>query len=197
VHLIDTDRHADLRVVRLDARQIRTLAHPLRVRLLAALRADGPATATMLARTLGTNTGATSYHLRQLGDVGLVIEEPDRAAGRQRWWRAGHDVTSWRPTEFEDDPDASAAADWFEGFAVRFVAEQAERWLAERRGYDRAWRESAGFNDYLLRLTPGRLHDLLEELDQVVARYRAEPVPADGTEQVLLALGGFPRRADR
>jgi len=61
------------REVHLDARQIRVLAHPLRFRLLGRLRLDGPATATGLARALETNTGATSYHLRQLADVGLVV----------------------------------------------------------------------------------------------------------------------------
>ena len=85
------------------------LAHPLRMRLLGALRVNGPATATTLAELLGTNTGATSYHLRQLAEVGLVAEDPDRGTGRQRWWRAAHDVTNWEPTDFDDDPDARAA----------------------------------------------------------------------------------------
>ena len=71
------------------------LAHPLRLRLLGRLRTDGPATATALAEKLGTNTGATSYHLRQLAEVGLVAEDPDLGTGRQRWWRARHDVSSW------------------------------------------------------------------------------------------------------
>jgi DNA-binding transcriptional ArsR family regulator len=191
-----------VRVVQLDNRQIRTLAHPLRVRLLGTLRADGPATATALARKLDTNTGATSYHLRQLAEVGLVTEEIGRAAGRERWWRSAHDVSSWRPTDFEDDPDASAASDWVQGQGLRLLVEEGERWLASRAGYPRAWREAAGMSDYLLRLTPARLRDLVDELDRVVERYRAEP-GADGgggdgvgdTEQVLVAIAAFPRRA--
>ena len=79
---------ADRRVIKLNSQQIRTLAHPLRSRLLGALRVDGPATATTLAQALDTNTGATSYHLRQLAEVGLVAEDVDRGTGRQRWWRA-------------------------------------------------------------------------------------------------------------
>ncbi|WP_242653142.1 winged helix-turn-helix domain-containing protein, partial [Intrasporangium flavum] len=51
---------------------LRVLAHPLRSRLLGALRRGGPATATDLAAALGTNSGATSYHLRKLESVGLV-----------------------------------------------------------------------------------------------------------------------------
>ena len=72
------------REVRIDHRQVRVLAHPLRMRLVGALRVKGPATATTLAELLNTNTGATSYHLRQLAEVGLVVEDPDRGTGRQR-----------------------------------------------------------------------------------------------------------------
>ena len=60
------------RIVELDSHKLRVLAHPLRSRLLATLRAEGPATATSLAATLGTNSGATSYHLRQLAEAGLA-----------------------------------------------------------------------------------------------------------------------------
>jgi DNA-binding transcriptional ArsR family regulator len=189
-----------MRVVHLDARQLRTMAHPIRGRLLATLRADGPATATMLARALDTNTGATSYHLRQLADVGLVEEEPGRATGRERWWRAAHDMTSWQPADFDDDPDAAAAADWFQRFALRLLAEGADRWLAERHEYSVAWREAAGFSDYLLRLTPGRLRALLAEISDVVERHRIEAEPegdADDAKDVLLSVAGFPRQADR
>ena len=45
--------------IRLDTTALRTLAHPLRSRLLTQLRLHGPATATSLAGTLGTNSGAT------------------------------------------------------------------------------------------------------------------------------------------
>ncbi|MFT4284363.1 MAG: helix-turn-helix domain-containing protein, partial [Protaetiibacter sp.] len=56
--------------MRLDARAVRVLAHPLRSRILGRLRLHGPATATELATELQTNTGATSYHLRALESVG-------------------------------------------------------------------------------------------------------------------------------
>ncbi|WP_197429671.1 ArsR/SmtB family transcription factor, partial [Auraticoccus cholistanensis] len=72
---------------RLDASSLRVLAHPLRSRLLSALRTGGPATATDLASRLGTNTGATSYHLRKLESVGLVVDT-EEGEGRRRLWRA-------------------------------------------------------------------------------------------------------------
>jgi DNA-binding transcriptional ArsR family regulator len=78
-------------ILRLDPGALKILAHPLRSRLLTALRLHGPATATELATTLATNTGATSYHLRKLASVGLVEEtdgerkSPARAFRSRSW----------------------------------------------------------------------------------------------------------------
>lgn len=70
-----------------DAAALRALRHPLRKRIMRVLNRDGPATATSLARVLDENTGATSYHLRQLAAYGFVEEAPEHGTGRERWWR--------------------------------------------------------------------------------------------------------------
>src|SRR5215212_5276227 len=77
----------------LDARSLRGIAHPVRVRILTSLREDGPATATGLAGRLGESTGSTSYHLRQLAEYGFVAEDTGRGVGRELWWRAVHRAT--------------------------------------------------------------------------------------------------------
>jgi predicted ArsR family transcriptional regulator len=188
---------ADPRVIKLDSQQIRTLAHPLRSRLLGALRVDGPATATTLAQALDTNTGATSYHLRQLAEVGLVAEEVDRGTGRQRWWRAAHEVSSWQSADFDDDPDASAASDWIQRHQIRLLGEHAERWIAAQHDYSAAWRATTGFSDTMLTLSPQRLRRLDDELWQVIERYRREAPPDEpDAEQVVLFLAAFPRIGD-
>src|SRR5690349_5294051 len=51
-----------------DPAALKALGHPLRQQILRHLHRDGPATATTLAAALGENTGATSYHLRQLAE---------------------------------------------------------------------------------------------------------------------------------
>lgn len=183
------------RVAQLDDRQIRTLAHPLRVRLLGELRMSGPATATALAQRLGTNTGATSYHLRQLAEVGLVVEDAGRGTGRQRFWRAVHEASAWRATDFDDDPDARAAADWIAGHQLRFLAEQAGQWFATQHDAPRQWREAATMSDALLTLTPARLRALNDEIWQLIVAYRRHETPAgqDGAEQVHVFLASFPR----
>src|SRR3954471_13650256 len=89
---------------------LKALTHPVRVRMLGLLRVDGPATATTLAARLGLNTGATSYHLRQLEKHGFVVEDAERGNGRARWWRAAPTTTrtdlAALPPEEHDTHDA-------------------------------------------------------------------------------------------
>jgi DNA-binding transcriptional ArsR family regulator len=188
-----SDGKSTSRRVRIDHRQVRALAHPLRTRLLGALRVQGPATATTLAELLDTNTGATSYHLRQLAEVGLVVEEPDRGTGRQRWWRAAHDVTSWENTDFDDDPDARAAVEWIQAEQVRHFVEHTERWFATRDEWSPAWRDAFGMSDVFMTIPVTRLEALKAELWRTLERYRAEADPDEpGAEQVQIFLASLP-----
>jgi DNA-binding transcriptional ArsR family regulator len=66
----------------------RTLANPLRRRILAHLQQHREANSTSLARALGESTGTTSYHLRKLAEQGFVEEVPGKPGARERWWRA-------------------------------------------------------------------------------------------------------------
>ena len=88
-------------------RTLRGLAHPVRVRLLGMLRIDGPSTATKLGERLGLSSAATSYHLRQLATYGFIVDAEDLSAGRERWWRAAHRVTTFDLTP-SSDPDSAA-----------------------------------------------------------------------------------------
>ncbi|MFI6234378.1 ArsR/SmtB family transcription factor [Micromonospora sp. NPDC050784] len=195
----DTPRPAPVEV-RIDKRQVRVLAHPLRMRLVGALRVKGPATATTLAEMLGTNTGATSYHLRQLAEVGLVVEDPDRGSGRQRWWQAAHDVTNWEVTDFDDDPDARAAIEWIQGDQVRLLAETADRWFATQHEWSPAWRDGFGMSDIFMTIPPARLEELKAEVWQVLERYHREAEPdafADpDARPVQVFLAAYPLREE-
>jgi predicted ArsR family transcriptional regulator len=181
----------EIRHVNLDSRQIRVLAHPLRSRLLGQLRLNGAATATRLAEVLGTNTGATSYHLRQLAEVGLVAEDAGAGHGRERWWRAAHDVTSWERDNFAGDPDAQAASDWLTSNFAHQLAERIEDWNKGLADEPEAWRSAAVFSDYIMRLGPDQLTEMLGELDAVIERWRVEK-PGPDSRQVLLYLYPVP-----
>jgi predicted ArsR family transcriptional regulator len=185
----------ELSNVFLTPRQIRVLAHPLRARLLSELRLDGAATATRLAQVLGTNTGATSYHLRQLADVGLVLEDQGAGHGRERWWRSAHDMTSWDRGAYTGDPDATAASDWLTANALRNLVNRAEAWHRAAPAEPAAWREAAAFSDYILTLSATQLRELTTELDAVVERHRraAADAPDPAGRQVLLYLYPLPR----
>lgn len=178
--------------VRIDARQLKVLAHPLRARLLAALRIDGAATATRLAERLGTNTGATSYHLRQLAEAGLVAEEDRPGSGKQRWWRAAQERHSIVAGDFAaDDPDSQAALEWLGDFYRSEHARWAAQYRAEEAEWPAGWRAAATSNDYLLRLAPEQLDALNREVDALMARYRALPA-ADDAARVLVFYESFP-----
>ncbi len=157
--------------LRLDAGALRVLAHPLRSRLLSALRLGGPATATDLASALGTNSGATSYHLRKLAGVGLV-EDTGEGAGKRRLWRAATASHSWYVADFAGDEDSETALNWLARDYARHLGEQFERWLDAEQAWPVDWRDAAGMSDEMVVVTAGQLQSLMDEIGEVIARYR-------------------------
>jgi DNA-binding transcriptional ArsR family regulator len=168
-----------------DVRTLRAVAHPLRTRLLALLRLNGPATATELARRTGESSGATSYHLRQLGRYGFVEEDGPRV-GRQRRWRASHRVTSWEPADFVGDRAALEVSDAIERRQLQRAVAQFESWMANRSQADPRWLRVAGLADDVLRLTPAQARSLTDEMLQLWRRYREAPPPAPSNERPAL-----------
>jgi DNA-binding transcriptional ArsR family regulator len=179
-------------VLRLDPRALKVLAHPLRSRLLTALRMNGPATATALAQALETNTGATSYHLRKLASVGLV-EETEGGRGRERWWRAATDMHSWTERDVAGDPDGQAATDWLRRHYHHLFMERYRAWLDVQGSWPLEWQDTAGSSDVALRLSPARLMAFNTEVNALFERFRATPSdhPED-EEVVLIVLYAFP-----
>jgi DNA-binding transcriptional ArsR family regulator len=157
--------------IRLDATALKTLAHPLRSRLLSTLRRGGPATATALAATLGTNSGATSYHLRRLESVGLVADTGE-GEGKRRLWKAATDSHQFEPSDFVGDEDAETALNWLVRDYIRHLGEQFERWLDVESAWPTAWRDAAGMNDTFVIATPEQVQAMKAELDEVFERYR-------------------------
>ncbi|GAA3143335.1 MULTISPECIES: ArsR/SmtB family transcription factor [Nonomuraea] len=75
----------------------KALANPLRQRILRELELLGEATSTTLAARLGVTTGGTSYNLRILAEHGFVEEVPERARGKERWWRSARRSVRFEP----------------------------------------------------------------------------------------------------
>ncbi len=168
---------------------LRALSHPVRLRMLGLLRSEGPATATTLATRLGLNTGATSYHLRQLAQHGFVVDDEERGNARDRWWKAVHRSTR---TARADDPDAQAAQDAFVQAVAVVHTEQLQRAVEEAELLPTPWRHASTVSDWALRLTPRRAQALVEALEAIVDNAEEDGGDPEAREFVVM-LHAFPR----
>lgn len=175
-----------------DPRVLKVVAHPLRVRMLGMLRAEGPATASELGRRVGESSGSTSYHLRELAKYGFIEEDPERRDGRERRWRARHRYTSWDNLEMATTPEGREAVRIMHQRQVEVLVRTAEAF--EEREWPPELIEVCGMSDHLVRLPPAairefgvRVDDLVRELAE---RYAGDPAAI----QANLFLAAFPQR---
>jgi DNA-binding transcriptional ArsR family regulator len=177
----------------LSPKALRGLVHPIRLRLLDLLQADGPATATSLVERIEQSSGVTSYHLRVLSEHGFIAEAPELGNGRDRWWRALHRTTSFtfRMPADPGTPDTIEQAEQF----VRLVAEESHRrvlafiaTLSSRQGeelVDMPWTVS----DWPLQLTLEEARKLRLAITTLAMPYRRDPAgpePRAGTVRAHL-----------
>lgn len=174
---------------------LRALSHPGRLRMLGLLRGDGPTTASRLAERLGLNSGATSYHLRQLALHGFVEEDIARGNGRERWWRSVHRSTTTDTST--TDPEVRDAVDAFAQSVAVVHTEQLQRAMEERPLLVEGWRRTSTVSDWVLRLTPDDGAEILERLvalfEEFDGREPAEGESTEGTAELVFQLHSFPR----
>lgn len=176
----------------------RLLAHPLRSRIVAHLRLYGGATATELARALGTHTGATSYHVRVLAQAGLV-EDTGLGNSKTRVWALVD------PDEEDDGgapprvPEDDAIGGWLAHDYVDHVAQKAHTWVDQQGRWEPVWQDECGLQDALVLVSEEQLTALRAELDEVLARYRRVGAGTPGARRVAAysaLLPVDPRPAD-
>ena len=180
-----------------DVRALRALAHPLRTRLLAHLRLNGPATASRLGRAVGESSGATSYHLRQLATYGFVEEVEGRGSARERWWRARHRMTSWQAADILAQEGGAEVEDELVRQELTGHARVLSAWQSQKAGLDPAWTAAASLSDYALRLRPDQAEALVRELGAVMMRWVDEhpaDTPAEGADLVGVLVDVVPLR---
>ena len=166
---MDEDQVPGRSIARLDnATALRAYAHPVRMKLILALRTRGPLTATQAARLLGESSGTASFHLRQLAKYGLVEETGD-GTGREKPWRATATSTDW--DEMPKTPEAAAAAGLLSQVLVESYFAQLMRWLEVRTGESEEWQRAAFIGDRLLWVTPDELAQVGRDLTAVVDQY--------------------------
>jgi DNA-binding transcriptional ArsR family regulator len=187
--------------VDLDARNLRGIAHPLRIRMLGILRTDGPATASMLAERLGQNSGAASYHLRQLAEYGFVAEVPELGTRRERWWRAAHANTALTDPDLVEQPDGPAAV--YLRSLAQVWTDNLMRAVESAPELSAEWRAAEDFGDYALTLTPGQAEELMAELHGVLRRHAAarsqdpDAAPPADSARVTFQFQLFPEPGER
>jgi DNA-binding transcriptional ArsR family regulator len=180
----------DLTTITPSPAALRALAHPVRLRMLGLLRAEGPATATSLATRLGLNTGATSYHLRHLAQHGFIVDDADRGNARDRWWRAAHQATTTGPEAPGDDEGAEVLDAYLQSVAV-VMTEQLQRAMEERALLPDAWRNVSEFSDYVLRLTPAKAKRMRDAIHEAIQATEEDP-ETEESEQFVVQFTAFP-----
>ncbi|WP_066942975.1 helix-turn-helix domain-containing protein [Microtetraspora fusca] len=177
-----------------DPRALKAVAHPLRVRLLGALRSQGPATATELAAMFGESSGSTSYHLRQLAKYGFVEEDSEQRDRRERRWRAVHAYTSWSNTELAGTPEGREAVAFMRRRQLEVLRSTVEVFDRDSASWSPEWIEAAGISDDIARLTPASVATLYARVSAMVKELEEHDKDAPDTERVSVFVSAHPVR---
>jgi DNA-binding transcriptional ArsR family regulator len=173
--------------------ELKALTHPLRVRMLAVLRADGPATATELARLFATDTGATSYHLRKLAQYGFVEEIAVEGHPRARHWQAVHATTTWKNTEVAATAEGRTAADWMRRRQAGILQADVESFEQLQDTLPPEWIDAAGIGDLLVKLSADSVNELWERFYSHLDELKARDAGNAEARRVSVVVAGFPR----
>jgi DNA-binding transcriptional ArsR family regulator len=170
--------------------QMRAVVHPVRMRIVDALRNDGPSTATRLAQELGESSGSTSYHLRVLAEAGVIEEDPERGNGRERWWRRVQPL--YIPTDAED-PEGRALEVAARVAHIERDEEALRRYMLAFDSLPTEWNAAAFTGSFPVYMTAEELlqfgMDWLARTDD----YRRAPEDRPpGARRVVISLRGVP-----
>lgn len=151
------------------AAEAKALAHPVRIRILQALRGEVK-TNKEIAQTLGTTPGTTLHHVKVLLDQGFVAIEEQRA-GRRGAREIPYSATGkTRVLSFRNG--ASSSADVRDA-----ILRSALDGYAAASSSDRF-----GETSFTLHLSPDRLLDFQQRFQELVAEF-AQDEPGPGTDK--------------
>jgi DNA-binding transcriptional ArsR family regulator len=175
-----------------DIAGLRALSHPVRLRMLTLLRGEGPATATTLAQRLDLNTGATSYHLRQLAQHGFIEEDAERGNARDRWWRASHESTR---TDFRDEGVVDSDVEAYLTTVALMYADRMRAAVSEMPFLPAEWRAVGTLSDWEVRLSPAQAEALVRTLVEAIEQ--ADDSDAEEAAPFVVNLNAYPRPGQR
>ncbi|MGO4105696.1 ArsR/SmtB family transcription factor [Leifsonia sp. YAF41] len=177
------------------AKQMRALAHPLRLQILGELRVGGPRTVGLLSEVFDEAPGTLSYHVGKLAEFGFVEEVPELASDRrERWWRASHDFTDTSPAEAGASPSVRQASAAMRHQIVDVYAATLHRVIEVTEELPEEWATAATSGDTVAYLTAVELAQASAELDAVAEKWHAlGDRSRPGTEAVQLMVHAFRR----
>jgi predicted transcriptional regulator len=175
-----------------DPREIRAIAHPVRIALLEALSREGPLTCTQAAELVDESPANCSFHLRTLAKYGFVEEAPG-GSGRERPWRR---VSFGESLELTEGGEAGVAAQAFAHLAHTRTFDRISNYVNSAASYSAEWNDAAFMADWLVYVTPEELAEIrdsvLEQMSKFRARTADKSLRPEGSRAVQLAAYGFP-----
>ena len=178
-----------------DAGPMRALAHPLRLRILGLLRVEGPQSVGALVQATGAASGSVSYHLGTLAKHGFVVPAPElERDGRERWWRAAHEMTTMHAEDFLDDPERREASEALRRTVLESYHRELLGALDAELGLEPEWVAASDSSDGGAQLTLDEFRELTADLDAVREKWWARGrEPREGTRAVRWITHTFPR----
>lgn len=181
-----------------DVSQLKALTHPLRVRILYALRAEGAATASRLGQIVDESPASVSYHLRKLADADFVFEDPKLGSdARERWWRVPAGGFSWSSSDFADTPEGVATSNAAKQLLVDNQFLRQREYDVSAQSWGAAWTSAAHSGDCVVRLTAAETSTMMREVQDVLDKWRdlsddRAETDVEGSEHVMVFAHGFP-----
>jgi DNA-binding transcriptional ArsR family regulator len=151
-----------------DARELRALAHPVRMRLYEVLALHRSLTATQASKLVGGSPSSVAYHLRTLAKYGYV-EETNDGTGRERPWRMAEIGFSF--TEESTDPEAKAAAQALSRQLFKRWLERREEYRRNREQWPEELREAVGDWNTVMFGTVEEFRELQEAFYRLTEKY--------------------------
>ena len=174
-----------------DVDELRTLAHPLRQRILQHLGLHGPSTASAVGKALGESSGATSYHLRMLARHAFIEEVPELARGRERWWRRPAQDLRF-PRNPPADPEMRTLLDQLNQLKLATDQELFAGFQATRAELGE-WGDALPYSRGSIRVTLPELHEFFDEYLALLKRYqRSEAEAPEEARLVATRFFAFP-----
>jgi DNA-binding transcriptional ArsR family regulator len=155
-----------------DPRDLRAVAHPLRLGILEQLAVHGAMTATELGERLGQSASNCSWHLRTLARHGFVAEA-EGGTGRQRPWKVTQVGMRWDDgNDPSGDPDLTVAGRALTQMIVDREVTRLMAALDHRPDEPKEWREAGGVSQSALWLTAEELAEVNQAVTDLLMSRR-------------------------